>query len=382
MIQQPDFDPDSFCNWIFNNASFGLLTTNEKLVITNVNHWFEQSSRKEAGQLIGSSVFSIFPEITERNQEHYFHEAMQGASAILSPLFHQYVFRFPSPLPHDDGFMLQLVRISPLMHDSKITGVIALIEDVTEREKREDELKKTNEQLQILNSTKDKFFNIVAHDLRSPFSALLGLSELLVDGTKLSPDQSLKIVNSLHNSLRNQYSFLENLLQWAQLQIDHFELHPKEITCKEIITEVIDAVNLSANSKNISLKETISGPGSLFSDKQSLITILFNLSFNAIKFTPPGGTIEIGCFTEDDHLVFFVKDNGVGIEPEDLKKLFRIETNFTTHGTRKEKGSGLGLILCKEIVEKLGGKIWAESIPAEGSTFFIRIPSDLRKHSG
>ena len=374
-MSQTDYDASPVCRWIFDSDSFGVLTADRSLTITNVNFWFERSSRKEREKFPGKLILDCFPEIAERNMDHYLHETLNGASSVLSQQFHNYLFQFPSTVENDPGFMQQSVRISPLVNsDEEITGLIVLVEDVTQRVRREERLRKINEELTVMNATKDKFFNIVAHDLRSPFNALIGLSQILQDNKELKPEEFHKIVSTLHSAIKNQYAFLENLLQWARLKIGQIEIHPENVTLGELTDEVLRITSPSAETKQIKITRSTPGKLTLKADKQTVVTILYNLVFNAIKFTTTGGSIELGALPAGTQLTIFVRDSGIGISEERVAKLFRIDSSFSTPGTNKEKGSGLGLILCKDLVEKIGGRIWVESIPGQGSTFYIRIP--------
>jgi len=374
MTRQNEISTASIGQWIFEFSTFGLLTTDRALKITGMNRWFERTGHLNNQDLLGRDLMECFPEIGKRNLGHYFQEALHGGSSILSQKLHHYLFQLPSPIEQDHGFMQQVARISPQINQEEVTGIIIQIEDVTERVKRELELSLANKELINLNSTKDKFFHIVSHDLRAPFNALVGLSQILRDDQELSADKTRKIVEALNNSIKNQYTFLENLLQWAQLQSDGYEIRPEAVTMNEIIEAVRQIVNASAENKQIKILTNIPEHLSLITDKQALTTVLYNLVFNAIKFTHPGGSIEIRAVPDEEQVMIFIKDTGIGMSEESISKLFRIEETFTTPGTNKEKGSGLGLILCKELLGKLGGEIWVESTPGKGSTFFIRLP--------
>jgi len=374
MTQQNEISTAHIGQWIFEFSSFGLITTNRELKITGMNRWFERTGHLNIRDFLGRDLMECFPEIRKRKLGHYFQEALHGGSSILSQKLHHYLFQLPSPIEQDHGFMQQVARISPLINREEVTGIIIQIEDVTERVKRELELNLANRALIKLNSTKDKFFHIVSHDLRTPFNALLGLSQILRDNQELSADKTQKIVEALNNSIKNQYTFLENLLQWAQLQSDGFEMRPEAIPMNEIIEAVLQIVNASAKSKQITILTNIPEHLSLITDKQALTTVLYNLVFNAIKFTHPGGGIEIRAVPDEEQVMIFIKDTGIGMSEDSVNKLFRIEETFTTRGTNQERGSGLGLILSKELVGKLGGKIWVESATGKGSTFSIRFP--------
>lgn len=367
---------ESLCKWIFEYAGFGIIITDQQLNIIDANRWILDESGRELKDLTGQSILEAFPEIRERNLDHYLNDAVNGASVILSARFHKYFLRFPARTDEDTKEMRQTVRISPVIRNTIQEGLIIHIENVTDRILREEEMQAKNEELQRLNSTKDKFFRIIAHDLRSPFTALLGFSELLKDNPDYTSEQSREIINTLHEALKDQFAFLENLLKWAQLQTGHFELVYEEVNLFDVLRHILRIAAPVIKSKEI---EVINDEQStnilLYTDKQAITSVLYNIIFNALKFTDVGGCIEIWAAAGDKESVkISVRDNGVGIPGDRLNKLFRIDESVSTPGTSREKGSGLGLILVKELVDKLGGKILIDSTPGVGSTFTVVLP--------
>jgi signal transduction histidine kinase len=239
--------------------------------------------------------------------------------------------------------------------------------------------------LQELNATKDKFFSILAHDLINPFNSLLGLSNLMIDKVKTNNPQEMKLyVELMNETIKQTLSLLQNLLEWSRTQTGRIKFIPKTLVLKQIVIDNIELHKLKASEKYIELLNSIEGNILVTADSNMLDTILRNLISNAIKFTPNYGKIVISANeyqdnTENkqsvsDFVCISVKDNGIGISDENLKKIFRIEENFTTYGTNNEKGTGLGLILCKEFIEMNGGKLWVESEEGKGTTFFFSLP--------
>jgi len=232
-----------------------------------------------------------------------------------------------------------------------------------------------NEELLLLNATKDKFFSIIAHDLRNPFNNILGLTELLVMSPgEYEPEKTIKIIKTIYNSSQSAYKLLGNLLEWSMSQTGRTEFNPEDVEIEQIIANILDVNSASSIAKNIEITYEISAPGKLFADRNMLITILGNLVTNAIKYTNKNGKVRIEVIYVDDHVKISVIDNGVGIEPKMINKLFRINEKTSTKGTEKENGTGLGLILCKEFVEKHNGNIGVESQLAKGSNFWIMLP--------
>lgn len=364
---------DSLCKWIFEYADFGLIITDEELRIVDINRWIINKSRKKDILLKGKPVLDVFPEIKRRSLDHYLTDALNGASVILSARFHSFFIEFKDESGERE--MKQTVKIIPINDHDKITGLIIHIEDVTDRWNRENLLQKKNEELLTLNSTKDKFFRIIAHDLKSPFTALLGFSEILKENIDdLSSEQSKSIVNILHSSLKNQFTFLENLLKWSQLQSGRFELTYSEVQVEQVIRNIIKIASPVIKSKNIEIKTSVPDELSLNTDAQALTSILYNIVFNALKFTADYGKLAIFVSQDENNVSFSIEDNGVGMPPERVSKLFLIGESVSTPGTNNEKGSGLGLILVKELVEKLKGDIRVESTPGIGTTFIVVIP--------
>ena len=247
--------------------------------------------------------------------------------------------------------------------------------DITERRQAEETLKENETRLRELNATKDKFFSIIAHDLKSPFNSILGLSNLLVEQIQEKNYDGIEIyAGIIQKSSTMVFDLLMNLLEWARLQTGRMEFSPEYIEIGALINEAVELLKDSAREKSVTISREIPRKTIAFADKTMLGTILRNLIYNAIKFTYPGGQIDISVNPKVDELEICVQDNGVGIKKAAIEKLFLIDENHTTLGTQNEKGTGLGLILCKEFIEKHGGKIWVESEIGKGSKFYFSIP--------
>lgn len=236
-------------------------------------------------------------------------------------------------------------------------------------------LKEQESQLRELNSTKDKLFSIIAHDLRSPFNAIIGLSELLIGKTKdLEVAKIEKYMGIIHSTAKNTLTLLDNLLTWAKSQTGSSIYQPEKTNLPAIISEIAAEAKSIAKIKNVTVNHIQSDDFKVYADENMLKTILRNLISNAIKYTHPNGEIAISAEQNQNNIEITVSDNGVGMDEETQNKLFQIDTNITNTGTADEKGSGLGLIICKEFVEKHGGEIWIESEPGKGSSFTFSLP--------
>jgi len=234
-----------------------------------------------------------------------------------------------------------------------------------------------NIKLQEVNATKDKFFGIIAHDLINPFNGILGFSDLVIDSIKNNEPEAGMYAGLLKKSADNGFKLLQNLLLWSRSQTGKITFVPEQLQVNDIISKALDTVKSSATLKQITLATSEIAEATVFADANMLETVLRNLATNAIKYTPVGGTVTISMAKNHNETVFTVTDTGVGISEKLINKLFDVSEKISTPGTNKEPGTGLGLILCKEFVEKHGGKIWAESELKKGSSFFFTIPNQV-----
>ncbi len=251
-----------------------------------------------------------------------------------------------------------------------------LQEDIFKRKKAEEELQILNQELRNVGTSKDKFFTIVAHDLKAPFQGLLGYSKLLIEDLEsLTTDEIKEYSSNIHYIGKNLYDMVENLLYWARVQIGKTDYQPVESELRDIAGEVINTLSYNAVRKDISLTTDVKPGLKVFADQKMLYSILQNLVSNAIKFTNPGGSIIVSASVLIDAIQVSVTDTGVGIDQTNLEKLFNIETPVKSDGTANEEGTGLGLILCKELVEKHKGSIRVESELGKGSSFVVTLPN-------
>jgi signal transduction histidine kinase len=239
-----------------------------------------------------------------------------------------------------------------------------------------DELKITNQKLQELNATKDKFFSIIAHDLRSPFTSILGFSELLADQiTDKEYNNIEEYAGFIKQSSKQAMDLLTNLLEWARSQTNKIEYKPEKIDLNHLIEETAIMFDQIALPKGITIKRNLNQNLEVMADKHMIATVIRNLISNAIKFTGTGGEISVSAQKDQEEIVVKISDNGVGIPANRIEKVFQIDNNNSTLGTANEEGTGLGLILCKTFVEKSGGWIRVESEERKGSVFSFSIPS-------
>ena len=232
-----------------------------------------------------------------------------------------------------------------------------------------------NVELQDLNNTKNKFFSIISHDLKNPFQSILGFSEILANEIETcSSAEIIEFAHSIHNSSQHTYRLLENLLEWSRSQNESISFKPETLNLQQIINETLRISANTSQAKNISIRSEIHDSFSCIGDKHMISTIVRNLVANAIKYTHRFGVITITAVEKDNTVEISVKDNGIGLNLQRIDKLFKISEKNSEPGTENERGTGLGLVLCKEFTEKHGGTIWVESELEKGSTFTFSIP--------
>ena len=241
----------------------------------------------------------------------------------------------------------------------------------------EKKVEQRTRELNELNITKDKFFSIIAHDLKNPFNTLMGFTELLLMNLEEYNQEKLKeFIGILHETSRQSYALLENLLEWSRSQTGRLLINPETIDLHALVDENIDLLFNHAARKKIKLSNTISSPLKARGDINMIRTVIRNLISNAIKYTRENGSIIVSASEKEEGIEVAIADTGIGIKPENKEKLFRIDINYSTRGTADEGGTGLGLILCREFINKNGGRIWVESEPGKGSTFKFTLPTD------
>jgi PAS domain S-box-containing protein len=342
------------------------ITDADALFIFVNNYWLEFTGRTIGRELGMSWIEGIHPQ-------------------DLTSFINIYNTAFAAKLPFDIEFRLKhkngdfrwiKSKGIPRFHeDGRFFGFIGSGIDITEQKNIEEHIFVLNERLKSINASKDKFFSIIAHDLKSPLAGILGFTEVLSDEfDELSPEDIKEFIFHSHQSAKNLYVLLENLLEWSRIQIGSIAFNPLKINISQIFDEIIKLFSQNAKKKNIKLEKKCDPFQAVFADSNMLNTIIRNLLSNAIKFTKDGGTISLSAEELNNAVQITVQDSGVGISQENIDKLFKVENNFTSLGTNSEKGTGLGLVLCKELVEKHHGKIWVESELNTGTKFIFILP--------
>ncbi len=250
-----------------------------------------------------------------------------------------------------------------------------LEKEISDRIKAEEALKKSEKELIKSNQNKDKFFSIIAHDLKSPFSSLLGYSGWLKNEiNNLSKEELNNSISNMNKSIQKVYELIQNLLEWARIQNGRVEYNPSSFDLKKLIDNTIGYIEFKALNKDIKISNKVKEKLFVYADQNMLNSVFQNLLTNSLKFSHPGDEIKITSKTSGGFVVVSISDNGVGIEKDKLETIFDIGSHHTTLGTKAERGTGLGLILCKELIERNKGKIWAESEKGKGSVFSFTVP--------
>ncbi|MFA9389762.1 MAG: ATP-binding protein [Prolixibacteraceae bacterium] len=286
-------------------------------------------------------------------------------------------------------FLLIVIYFYVIYYNRKRRANQVLLDKNKQIEQQNIQLTTMNEHIQLMNkdlqtsklelikanSSKDKFFSILAHDLRNPFHHILGHSQLLaLKYDKLNIEERKQYADEIHNSCEQVNRLLDNLLEWSRTQSQSIEFRPQKLLVNDIINETIDLLLKTATKKSILISNKIDQEITVFADTEMLATIIRNITNNAIKFTPAGGNITIDANLLKNKLQIIIEDNGVGIKKSNINKLFKLHSNIKTRGTNDERGTGLGLAICKEFIDLHQGKIWVESEVNVGSKFYVELP--------
>lgn len=261
--------------------------------------------------------------------------------------------------------------------DGKPLSLKGIIFDITSKKQQEIALVESEKALKESNATKDKLFSIISHDLRSSIGNLVHFLKFMLDDQQMfDKDEFQQMIASLHESSLTTYEMLENLLVWARSQKDDtLAYHPEKINLLQLLDQILHKLENAATQKDISIHTDIPSDLECTADSNMLKIALRNIITNAIKFSPQNRDIYIRAYRKNLEIVIDVQDNGIGMDEEKVQSLFTIHSVHSSSGTAGEKGSGLGLIMCKELIEKQNGRIVVESTPGEGSCFSIRLPA-------
>lgn len=345
---------------LYNLAPVGYVTISEPGLILEAN--------LAAAALLGTDRDALVAQPLVR----FIHKADQDAYH----LYHRQVFKTGTPLERElrlvraDGGYSWAYLASSMAREDKAKPVCRMvISDISRR-------KQVEEQLQGALAEKDKLLSIIAHDLRSPLLGFVGLTRLLANGVvEWSPSKLHHVFLNIKESAETLFRLLDNLLEWSSLQRGESTHEPVELNWNDLVQDNIALAKTMADQKKVALQRVVLRGLKVFADRHMLNTVLRNLIANAVKFSNPGGNVTIAATQGDGMVTIFVQDNGIGMDQAIMDTIFSIDNKKMRLGTRGEKGSGLGLNLCKKFVEKHGGQIWVESIPGQGSRFSFTLPA-------
>lgn len=343
-----------------------VLSSMEDNTIVDVNPSYAKLCGYRSDEVRGLSIYDerFWHNLSERSE---FAEKLQSKGMAEGA---EYRFR------KKNGEILTALLSSVVITLNNRKILLSSIVDITERKQAEVRLRMYSEELKVEKATRDKLYSIIAHDLRSPFQALMNVSRILSqEADDLTRDEIKSFCDGMYSSVKKQYNLVNDLLNWSKLQASEFTLKKETLNLGSIACEVISSLSLNFKEKEIEVRSSIPEDIWLFADHRMLKLVLSNLLGNALKFTRRCGSVEICAEKHEAAVAVTVSDTGIGIKSEDLEQLFRPEAIFSTPGTEDEPGSGLGLNLCREIVEKHGGHIRAESTPGNGSRFTFSLPA-------
>ncbi|MBN2893186.1 MAG: PAS domain S-box protein [Bacteroidales bacterium] len=351
---------------LIENMTDNVFLIDKNFKVVSVNHSAEKLLKEKKENIIGKKISDIFPKYISDEYEQTLKEVFKNRKAIA----------IDSDLAKGDIKLYINTRLTPILEqDGLVQYIIGVSTDITERRKNELLLIEQEQKLRELNATKDKFFSIIAHDLRSPFGAILGFAEMITKKAQNKDYQKIEYFSSIINqSAKHTFDLLNNLLHWSRIQQGKLEFNPIVIKMNDLVTETLNLLQANFTEKNITIEFETDKEISYKADLFMLQTTVRNLLSNAIKYTPNFGKITVKTTENHNDIEIEITDTGVGIAPQDIEKLFKVETSYSTAGTNNEKGTGLGLILCNEFIKKHNGKIYVESELNKGSIFKIKLP--------
>lgn len=397
---------------------FNQLVKADQMILCLVDHdqreiilWVEQGQTKPVDDIITYETW----------QRVFSHILLDSTHPLRSNRGTAEFEKIISYLPHHDLWSINAVIIVPFVTKGEVIGTITALsrqpeiffsqhdvdllmalttqastaienvrlytlaqQELKERKRAEAALQTANQELAKLNRNKDKFFSILAHDLKGPFAPLLSTSTVLAKSAQFLPPVKIKEMSQhIHRSVTKLHELLENLLQWSRIQMGRAEFRPGKIEVSSIVDQNIQLMSETALRKSITLRNLLPRGVFIQADEYMFDTIIRNLISNALKFTPPGGQVTVSISAElsnhhpNEMVEISVSDTGVGISAADIDKLFKVERHHTTIGTAQETGTGLGLVLCYEMVNQHGGQIQCQSEIGQGTTFFFTMPRDV-----
>lgn len=328
--------------------------------------WLDYTGERIGNQLGINWLNNVHPDNLEILMDRY-----RKALKTKKPFSVEFKFK-----DKKSNYEWMLIKGTPrYTNENMYVGFIGSCVSIHDQKEFEAKISNLNEELKKTIATKDKFFSIISHDLRSPLSGLMGILDILqTEYESLDENEKKEFISHAAIASKTTFSLMENLLEWSRIQTGTINYQPKRLKIQQVVENMLSLYEQNLKSKQIEFYNRIKPEVFVLADISMSETILRNLISNSIKFTNPGGKIIVSTETKNDMVVIKVQDSGIGIDQDNFHKLFRVDSGFSTKGTTEESGNGLGLIICKELVEKQNGKIWVESKKQEGSTFYFSVP--------
>ena len=352
----------------------GMCIIDSNFTVQFWNKTLENWTGLKTSQILGTNLLNHYPHLKQPKYLRRIESLFFGGTPItFSSYLHKYIF---PPIDTNIEAKIQHTTVTAISSDKENEyWAMFSIEDVTELTTRVENLKRVENELTIANAAKDRFFSIIAHDMRNPFNVIFSYTRLINQNfERFSKEEILKLNSELNKSTDKAYKLLENLLEWSKSQTGGLKFEPTNFKLMDLIDDVVNLLNESTNQKSIKLITNINTDIFVKADKNMIATVLRNLITNAIKFTHENGIIDINAEIQGKMVLIKIRDSGVGMGQEKIDNLFRVDVKTSTQGTNEEKGSGLGLILCKDFVEKNGGYLKVKSEIGKGSTFTFSVP--------
>jgi PAS domain S-box-containing protein len=353
---------------IVDSSEDAIIGKNLAGIVTSWNNAAEKIYGYTESEMIGKSISLLIPPGKEDDLPKIMDKIRSGENILA----------YETVRRRKDGRDIQMSLTVSSIKDTngRIVAASTIGHDITERKQAEIIIQQKNDQLQELNATKDKFFSIIAHDLKSPFHGFLGLTkEIIQSASNISVKELTQLGSTMYQAADNLFKLLQNLLEWAQMQSGSASIVLKDILLTNMITEYVEAIKVRSEQKGISIINMVTEPIYAYADEKMINSVLMNLLSNAVKFTPRNGTVKIKAKkTENQMIEISIRDTGIGMPDNVVEKLFKVGEKTGRKGTEGELSTGLGLLLCKEFIDRNGGKIWVDSQEGKGSTFSFTLP--------
>ena len=351
---------------LFENSPVAYQSLNEEGCYIDVNERLSELLGYERSEILGKN----FGELWSKRTRHIYPETFDGFK-------YSGCFKGELELIHKGGSALFVLLEGRTQRDpeGKFIRTHCILSDITERKRAEEKIRVINEQLQKANAEKDMLFSIIAHDLKSPMSGLVGSTQMLAMEPELFSEQDFRfLATEMHKNARNTFELLEDLLQWARMSQGGMVYTPTPTSLNDLMTMGLSTGQDMARAKDIAIRKDVPQGLTVLVDQPMLKTVIRNVLLNAFKFTPRGGEIAISAHREGQNVTMAIQDNGIGMNEQVLSSIFTLVKDKCQLGTEGEKGTGLGLVLCKQFIEQHGGVIWVESVPGKGTTVFFTLP--------